>query len=466
VEINMRRSVGLVLVFVFLAACMFVTMPVSASAEETENTWVSKAPMHQARAGLGVVAVNGKIYAIGGSNASGWAPSVPPSTVYGDRDLGGFVGTNEEYDPESDTWTYKASMSTPRMALATVAYQNKIYCIGGRSVAGDANGGYTAVNEVYDPATDTWETKAPMPSAMGWLIANVVGTKIYVMNHSGINYVYDPATNLWSTKTPVPAPAFNGYASAVIDKKIYVIGGLSETGDSNLNLIYDPETDTWSYGAPPPSSVGGGAATATTGALAPRRLYVIGVASALRQGAPQYSNRVYDPATDNWTAAADLPTVRYNFGIAAINETFYVIGGHTYNFLGDFAPSAVNEQYTPFGYGIVPFVVSPETNKTYVGRDVPLTFTLGKTASWMGYSLDGQDNVTITGNTTLSELPNGAHNITVYATDQFGNTGASDTVYFNVNVPEPFPIAPVAAGITSAAVVGIGALIYFKKRKH
>jgi N-acetylneuraminic acid mutarotase len=264
----------------------------------------------------------------------------------GNRDIGGHVGTNEEYDPAIDTWTYKTPMPTPRIVFATAAYQNKIYCIGGKT-----SSGYTEVNEVYDPATDIWETKKPMPNASGWLTANVVNGKIYVIDSSGTNYAYDPVTDSWITKAPVPAKAFFGYASAAFDKKIYVIGGLSATGDSNLNLIYDTETDKWSHGAPPLSSVGGSAAAATTGAFAPKRIYVIGVALVLAQGAPQYSNRVYDPETDSWMAAADLPTDRFNFGVAVIDDTLYAIGGHTYILPGDYAPSAVNEQYTPAGYG-------------------------------------------------------------------------------------------------------------------
>ena len=85
----------------------------------------------------------------------------------------------------------------------------------------------------------------------------------------------------------------------------------------------------------------------------------------------------------------------------------------------------------------------------------------------MGYSLDGQDNVTLTGNSTISELPNGLHNVTVYARDTFGNEGASETITFYIDVPEPFPTAlVVAASVAAAVVVGAGVLVYFKKRKH
>ncbi len=312
----------------------------------TENSWATKAPMQQARSGLGVAAVNGKIYAIGGSNASGFAPSIPGSAVLGNKDIGGHVGTNEEYDPETDRWTYKASMPTPRIVFATAVYQNKIYCLGGKT-----SDGYTGVNEVYDPATDTWETKTSMPTARGWLTANIVNNKIFVISKT-VNEVYDPATDSWTAKTPSPKPAafVGGCASAVYDKKIYVIGGISEDQSYSLNQIYDIETDTWSYGTSPPSGVGGGAAAATTGDLASKQIYVIGVPLALSPGAPLYSNQVYDPEKDDWAVATDLPTRRFNFGVAVINDIFYVIGGHTYDQPGFFAPSAANEQYIPIGY--------------------------------------------------------------------------------------------------------------------
>jgi len=76
-------------------------------------------------------------------------------------------------------------------------------------------------------------------------------------------------------------------------------------------------------------------------------------------------------------------------------------------------------------------ILSPE-NKTYATSSVPLTFTVNDYSpiSWMGYSLDNQPNATITGNTTLSDLALGTHDITVYANDTYGNMGSSNKVYF------------------------------------
>jgi hypothetical protein len=97
---------------------------------------------------------------------------------------------------------------------------------------------------------------------------------------------------------------------------------------------------------------------------------------------------------------------------------------------------------------------------------VPLDFTVNETASQITYSLDGQENVTAAGNMTLTQLSNGAHNVTVYAADEAGNMGASETATFTVAVPEPFPTVPVAAAsVAAVAVVGVVLLVYFKKRK-
>jgi hypothetical protein len=110
-------------------------------------------------------------------------------------------------------------------------------------------------------------------------------------------------------------------------------------------------------------------------------------------------------------------------------------------------------------------VVSP-VYRVYNESDVPLTFVIYEASSLMSYSLDGQDNVTVAGNATLSGLPNGSHNLTLYVTDKSGNIGASDIIYFSVEVPEPFPTTLVVASVITVAVVGIGMLVYFKKRKH
>jgi titin len=76
-------------------------------------------------------------------------------------------------------------------------------------------------------------------------------------------------------------------------------------------------------------------------------------------------------------------------------------------------------------------IISPEMEKTYYTSDVPLTYSVDVPTDWEGYSLDGAENVTLTGDTILYGLSIGAHSLTVYASDTYGNMGWS-SVYFEV----------------------------------
>jgi parallel beta-helix repeat protein len=105
-------------------------------------------------------------------------------------------------------------------------------------------------------------------------------------------------------------------------------------------------------------------------------------------------------------------------------------------------------------------ILSP-VNQQFNESSALLLFTVDKQVSWMGYSLDSQDNITISGNSTVIGLTNGLHNITMYANDTFGNMEASETINFTIDVPEPFPV-PIAVAVAVAACVGL--LLYFRKR--
>jgi hypothetical protein len=121
----------------------------------------------------------------------------------------------------------------------------------------------------------------------------------------------------------------------------------------------------------------------------------------------------------------------------------------------------------------------PVNNQTYLSSDVPLNFALNENASRIAYSLDGCDNVTIAGNTTLHGLAVGTHNLTVYAWDVAGNVNASKTINFYVvgnndkqistnQLPylgeDSFPKNLVAFSAT--LLIGVAAsLFYLKKRR-
>jgi len=321
-----KSTVALILFLSFVLSAFSIPL-----VRATEDSWTTLEPMPLARRGLGVVAVNDIVYAIGG---------------YSDSQL----STNEAYDPTTDSWTTKMPMSAPRSNFGITVCQNKIYVMGGEGSL-DA----PSRNEVYDPSTDTWETKAQLLTPRECACASVIDGKIYLIGGNTYNSmgwpvlinsteVYDPSTDSWTTKAMMPDFEGAGFGqsmvtSAVIADMIYVIANNGSYSSSDKLLIYDPVNDIWSRGPPMPNKISGAAAATTTGVLAPKRLYVIG-------GDPQGNlTQVYNPEKETWTIGIPMPTPRARLGVAVVNDILYAVGG---SYAG--SRLAANEQYTPIGY--------------------------------------------------------------------------------------------------------------------
>lgn len=315
------RIIVLMVVSLVLVACSTYqvaptqTPPTAtATAISADGIWSTRADMPTGRWELSTCVVDGKIYAIGGAGPVHEA-----------------LRTVELYDPATDTWTTKSEMPTARQGLSTSVVNGKIYAIGG-GAAGSAS--YTSVEtfstvEEYDPAIDTWTTKSKMPTARGFHSANVVDGRIYVIggshasapdrNHVRTVEVYDPATDTWTQKGDMPAPKAAGFSS-VVDGKIYVIGGY---GGARRVDKYDPSTDTWTMKSEMPTARHALSTSALDGKIYAIGGYVPGVG-----GYPGVAIvEVYDPATDTWTTAPDMPTGRFGPRTSEVDGKIYVIGG-------------------------------------------------------------------------------------------------------------------------------------------
>ncbi len=223
------------------------------------------------------------------------------------------------------TWTQKADMLTARYLPGSAVVDGKIYVIGGAPV----RFGYTAAVEEYDPATDIWMTRADMPTARQGLCAAAVDGIIYAIGgwvpvgHNWHVEAYDPTTDKWTKKTDMPTPR-NQAAIAVVDGVIYVIGGY---GDDNRALsaveAYAPATDTWAKKDDMPTARFIHAACVVDGLI-----YVSGGLIEWTEEWPSVPTvEVYDPATDTWAQARDMPIAKYGHSASVVDGKMYIVGG-------------------------------------------------------------------------------------------------------------------------------------------
>lgn len=209
-----------------------VPLPTVEQFDPATDTWTTKANMPTTRSFVSSSVVDGKIYVFGGALSY---QGTPLSTV-------------EQYDPATDTWTSKADMPTARVNASASAVNGRIYLIGGAPGGGQWYQGLSTVQE-YDPATDTWTTKADMPTARTYLSTSEVNGRVYAIggifgNSSAFSTVeaYDPATDTWMPKADMPTERFR-MTTSVVDGKIYAIGGSARGGGPNAITTveaYDP----------------------------------------------------------------------------------------------------------------------------------------------------------------------------------------------------------------------------------
>jgi hypothetical protein len=104
--------------------------------------------------------------------------------------------------------------------------------------------------------------------------------------------------------------------------------------------------------------------------------------------------------------------------------------------------------------------------ETFNASQVPLVFTVNETTPLITYILDGEV-YTANGNTTMTILRDGDHTIKVYATDEAGNAGSTETLSFNVQVPiSPSLALGVLPPMAIVLIGGLSILIYIEKRKQ
>ena len=177
-----------------------------------------------------------------------------------DSDL---VDAVEAYDPLFGAWTQLASLPVARGYHTAAVVDGKIYVVGGIFHDDEGEKVATGLVEMYDPAADSWQQMAAMPTARHSHVAAVVSGKIYVSGGialaetSDAFEAYDPVTNTWTTLASL-SEARALHASAAFDGKLYVFGGWASGGDRrDLVEVYGPASNSWARAAdlPDPPSL-------------------------------------------------------------------------------------------------------------------------------------------------------------------------------------------------------------------
>jgi N-acetylneuraminic acid mutarotase len=299
---------------------LVIALPVAQQAGQSDadrGVWRTAAPAPTKRTEVAAAMLGNRIYVVGGFEKPSLNNvinlSITPSL--------------EEYDPSTDQWTSKTPMPVGLHHVGIGVVDGRMYVVGGYKQSGLSMWGPVATVYAYDPVTDSWSERAPMPTARGALSVTVHDEKLYAIGgyegkaNSGAVESYDPVSNVWSSRAPLPTPR-DHLATATASGKLYAIGGrLKGNYHRNLSVteVYDPGSDRWSRAADLPTARSGMTAAQVGG-----RIYVFGGEGA---DGTYHDNDAYDPAREMWQSMAPMPTARHGLGSAVMDGRIHVISG-------------------------------------------------------------------------------------------------------------------------------------------
>src|SRR6186713_45216 len=322
------------MVALMMASLVFVT---TAMAQMPTSPWKKGAPFPEADEELYGVAANGKLYVIGGwgdGKARGANYEYDPAT---DR------WTKKAPMPRPAHHAALAQANGKIYAFGGF--------VSPANTAVPVGAAWEPIDNAweFDPATDAWKPLPPLPGKRGSAIAAEVDGKIYVIGGAttmegskdpfftafgsarvlGTNEVYDPATNKWESRNPMSVPRNHAFGG-VVNGKVYVIGG--RTGQAfilsatNTDVVeeYNPASNTWSIPMERMPTARSGGASGTDG----RRIYVAGGEVTTTELVGAYrAVEAFDPATNSWLTLPSMPMPRHGVAGGVIGNRFHLVSG-------------------------------------------------------------------------------------------------------------------------------------------
>jgi N-acetylneuraminic acid mutarotase len=197
--------------------------------DPSQNEWTRLADLPEPRGAMGTAHVDGRLYAVGGTDADGATTS-----------------RHDAYDIESNQWIEAAPLPSARDHLAVAAIDGMVYAVGGRRSLVN-----TSELDRYDPQTNEWEVLTPMPTARGGIAAAVLNGRLVVVGGEGFSpnkvfvevEVYDPVTEQWTALAPMAIPR-HGMGAAAVGDRVYVPGGATRAGFDSTD-VFDALMVSW-----------------------------------------------------------------------------------------------------------------------------------------------------------------------------------------------------------------------------
>ena len=259
-----------------------------------ENQWQETTGMIVRRQQLGVGVLDGKIYAVGGSDGSLRLSSV------------------ECFDPATNFWSFVAPMGTCRSGVG-------VGVLGGAMCAAGGYDGRSCLNTVerFDPDKNLWSSISHMSTRRSFPGVAVYDGRLYVFGgNDGTSFLnvvecYDPYINRWLSIPSLNKPRA-GIGVAVIGQQIFVAGGNDGTSRLDSVEFLDIRTSHWQTAAHMTSARDGVSLSAYGNHL----IAVGGI------NGPSYlrSAELYDPVSNTWETLAFMQTCRAAAGVAVINS--------------------------------------------------------------------------------------------------------------------------------------------------
>lgn len=244
---------------------------------------------------------------------------------------------------EISEWVTGTPIPDKHLEGAAAVVDGKLYLIGGFSFwSAETNLLTSQTIHVYDPTTNTWETRNEAPTKLTHAQAAVDGRHIWLAGgFEGDNpgrvtdhvWRYDTVRDRWSEGPPLPERRASGGLVAV-DGVLHYIGGLAEDRATDVNTHWslditaweaDPENTTWQTVSEFPRLRNHFQAVHING-------YIYAVGGQTGHDGPNMDIDwldAYNMETGQWEERANLPIARSHFeaGTFVMNERIVIISG-------------------------------------------------------------------------------------------------------------------------------------------